>query len=123
MSAVTVSLGLSFSKGVIGDTFNGAATATMNVAGYKVQAPTFGTAVSSISTATIDTLGYAFLQSLVTTTQATCTITVGRLDGTNFYGAVRLRPGEPSVLRLAPGNYAAQAADEGYRLLIANLED
>lgn len=123
MSAVTVSLGLSFTKGVISDTFNGAATATMNVAGYLVQAPTFGTAVTSISTATINTLGYSFLQSLVTTTQSTCTITVGRFDGTNLHGTVRLRPGEPAVLRLAPGAYAAQAAGEGYRLLIATLED
>lgn len=123
MADVTVSLGLSFTKGVISDTFNGLATGTMNVSGYKVQAPTIGTAVSSISTATIDTLGYAFLQSLVTTTQTTCTITFGTLDGTNFHGAVRLRPSEPAVLRLAPGDYAAQAADEGYRLLVAVLED
>lgn len=121
--SVTISLGLAFQKGVLADAFNADATATMSVAGYKVQAPTFGTAVSSISTATIDTLGYAFLQSLVTTTQSTCTITFGRLDGTNLHGTVRLRPGEPAVLRLAPGQYAAQAAGEGYRMLIATLED
>jgi hypothetical protein len=36
---------------------------------------------------------------------------------------VKLRPGEPAMLRLAPGNYAAQAAGEGYRLLVAILED
>jgi hypothetical protein len=116
-------LGLSFTKDNITDSFSADATATMSSAGYKVQAPTFGTAASSISTATINTLGYAFLRSLVTTTESTCTITFGTLDGTTLNGAVRLRPGEPAVFRMAPGNYGAQAADEGYRMLIAIVED
>lgn len=121
--SVTISLGLAFQKGVLADAFNADATAAMSVAGYQVQAPSIGTAVSSISTATISTLGYAFLRSLVTTTQTTCTITFGTLNGTTFNGMVKLRPSEPAVLRLAPGNYAAQAAGEGYRLLVATLED
>lgn len=121
--SVTISLGLAFDKGIVADVFNSDATATMSVAGYSVQAPTIGTAVASISTATISTLGYAFVKSLVTTTQATCTLTFGTMSGTAFNGMVRLRPGEPAVMRLAPGQYAAQAAAEGYRLLIATLED
>lgn len=116
-------LGLTFSKDNISDSFSADATATMTTAGYKVQAPTIGTAVTSISTATINTLGYAFLKSLVTTTEATCTITFGTLDGTALNGFVRLRPSEPAVFRMAPGQYAAQAADEGYRLLVTILED
>lgn len=118
-----VSLGVTFTKGNLTDSFSADTTATMNVAGYKVQAPTFGTAASAISTATLNTLGYAFLRSLVTTTQTTCTINFGTLNGTTLNSVVRLRPNEPAVLRLAPGNYGAQAADEGYRMLVAILED
>jgi flagellar capping protein FliD len=122
MSA-TVNVSLSFTKSGVSDAFSSSQTATMAVAGYKVQVPTFGTAASQISTATVNTLGYAYLQSLVTTTQATCTLTFGRLDGTAFSPVVKLLPNEPAVLRLAPGNYAAQGAAEGYRLLVAILEE
>jgi hypothetical protein len=121
--SVRTSIGITFTKGNLTDAFNADVTATMNVAGYLAQAPTFGTAASAISTATISTLGYAFLRSLVTTTQTTCTITFGTLNGTALNGVVRLRPDEPAVLRLAPGNYGAQAAGEGYRMLVAILED
>jgi len=122
MSA-TVNVSLSFEKSGISESFSSAQTATMSVAGYKVQAPTFGTAASQISTATLNTLGYAYLRSLVTTTQTTCTLTFGRLDGATLHPVVKLRPGEPAMLRLAAGNYAAQGAAEGYRLLVAILED
>lgn len=121
--SVQVSVGLAFEKGVVSDAFNAIATASMSVSGYLVQAPTIGTAVTSISTATINTLGYTFLRSLVTTTQTTCTITFGTLSGTALNGVVRLRPNEPALVRLAPGQYAAQAAGEGYRLLVATLEE
>lgn len=121
--SVTVNVSAVLSKNGLSETFAHAQTATMSFAGYKVQSPTLGTAVSQISTATIGTLGYAFLRSLVTTTQSTCTITFGRLDGTSVQEVVRLRPGEPAMFRLAPGDYAAKAADEGYRMLIAIIED
>lgn len=121
--SVRVNLGMSFTRGVLSDAFNADMTATMSVTGYKVQSPTFGTNATAISTATINTLGYAFLRSLVTTTQATCTITFGTISGTTLNGVVQLRPSEPAVLRLAPGQYGAQGAAEGYRLFIATLEE
>jgi hypothetical protein len=114
---------MSFSKGNVSESFSVNQTAAMAIAGYKVQSPAVGTAVYQISTATIGTLGYAFLRSLVTTTQTTCTIQFGRYDGGSLYPVATLRPGEPAVLRLAPGSYAAQAAGEGYRLLIAAFEE
>jgi hypothetical protein len=110
-------------KGIVSESFAATQTATMAVAGYKVDSPVIGTAVSQISTATLSTLGVAYLRSLVTTTQTTCTLTFGRLDGATLHPVVKLRPGEPAMLRLAAGNYAAQGAAEGYRLLVAILED
>jgi hypothetical protein len=121
--SVTVNLNMAFTKNGISEAFNVNQTATMAIAGYQVQSPTFGTAVSQISTASMSTLGYTFIRSLVTTTQATCTITFGRYEGGSLYPVCKLRPGEPAVLRLAAGNYAAQAADSGYRLLIATFEE
>lgn len=123
MSEITISTALSFDKDDVSEAFDHSQTATMSIAGYKVQSPTIGTAVTSISTAAVGTLGYAFLRSLVTTTQTTCTLTFGRMSGATFVGQTVLRPNEQAVMRLAPGEYAAQAAGEGYRLLIATLED
>jgi hypothetical protein len=121
--SLTVNVSAVLAKSGLSETFAHAQTAAVSFAGYKVQSPTLGTAVSQISTATIGTLGYAFLRSLVTTTQSTCTITFGSLDGTSLREVVRLRPGEPAMFRLAPGTYAAKAADEGYRMLVAIIED
>lgn len=121
--SVSVTLSMSFLKNGVSESFSGTQTATMSVAGYKVQSPVIGTAVSQISTASVSTLGYAFLRSLVTTTQATCTITFGRYVSGTLHAVTKLRPGEPAVLRLAPGDYAAEAAAEGYRLLVATFEE
>jgi len=121
--SLSVAASLSFRRDGVEETFSHQQTAAMSATGYKVQSPTIGTSVFSIATTEISTLGYSFLRSLVTTTQATCTITFGRMNGTAFFGQAVLRPGELAVLRLAPGNYAAQAAGEGYRLLLATVEE
>jgi hypothetical protein len=121
--SLTVNVGAALSKGLVSYTFAQTKTATVSGNGYSIQSPVLGTATSQISTATMQTLGYAFLQSLVTTTQSTCTITFGRLSGTTMHSVVRLRPGDPAILRLAPGDYAASAAQEGYRLLVGIIED
>jgi hypothetical protein len=114
---------MSFLKNGVSESFSGTQTATMSIAGYKVQSPVIGTAVYQISTATISALGYAFMRSLVTTTQATCTITFGRWDGAAIQPVVRMRPGEQAVMRLAPGSYALQGAAEGYKALVAIFEE
>jgi len=122
MSA-TVTVNLAVNKGNVIESFAATQTATMALAGYQVQSPTVGTAVYQISTATISALGYAFMRSLVTTTQATCTVTFGRWDGAAIQPVVRMRPGEQAVLRLAPGSYALQGAAEGYKALVAIFEE
>lgn len=121
--SVTASLSVSFQKSGISETFQSTATATMAVAGYRVQTPTIGTAVTAVSTANLSAVGYTYLRSLVTATQATCTITFGRLVSGTLHPVVTLRPNEPAAFRLASGEYAAQAAAEGYRMQIAILEE
>jgi hypothetical protein len=121
--SLTVNVGISFQDSLISESFAATQTASLSLSGYKVQVPTLDTASTQISTATLNSLGYAYLRSLVTTTQATCTITVGRLDGTAMVDMVQLRPREVATLRLAPGDYAARAADSGYRLQFAVFEE
>lgn len=121
--SVSINCSLSFSKNGLSDSFLSQSTAAMSVAGYRMQTPTYGTSVTAVSTANLSAVGYAFLRSLVTTTQTTCTITFGRLDGTALQPVVSLRPNEAAVFRLAAGDYAAQAAAEGYRLQVAILEE
>jgi hypothetical protein len=105
--------------------FSGQVDATNSERGFTADTPPISTAVTNLSTASLSAVGYAFLRSLstATSTPATQTITVGRLDGTNFVAFCRLRPNESGVIRLAPGSYAAQAAVEGDRLLFAVIED
>ena len=121
--SLSININAALSKDGLTEVFAHSRTTAVSVAGYKVESQTFGTATSQISTATISTLGYAFLRSLVTTTQSTCTITFGRLEGTTLHNVVRLRPGEPALMRLAPGNYGGFAADENYRLFVAIVEE
>lgn len=121
--SLSINVNAALSKDGLSETFAHSKTASVSVAGYNVQSPTLGTAVSQISTATVSALGFAFLRSLVSTTQATCTITFGRLDGTTLHEVVKLKPGEPAMFRLAPGSYGAKAAAENYRLLFAVVED
>lgn len=78
-ASVTVSLAVT--KNNVSQSFAAAQTASMAAAGYAVQSPVIGTSVYQVSTATLSNLGYAYLRSLVTTTQTTCTITFGRFEG------------------------------------------
>jgi len=119
-ASVLVSLG--FSKDGFSETFSHQQTAVMSVAGYSVRTPTLGTSASAISTANLSSAGLTFLRSMVTTTQATCTITFGRLVDGTLHPVVSLRPNESAVFRLAAGDYGAIAAAAGYRLQVAVLE-
>ena len=76
--------------------------------------------VTQISTTSLGALGLCFARSL--TTVATHVVSIGRYDGTTLHSAVQLRGGEAAVLRLAPGNYAANAAVAGTRAIITITE-
>lgn len=119
----SITANIAYSKDNVSEAFAVTQTASASVTGYQVLTPTLGTAATQLSTATITTLGYAFMRSLVTTTQTTCTISIGTMSGTTLTPMVKLRAGEPALLRLAPGTYGAQAAAEGYRLLFTVFEE
>jgi len=119
----SITTNIAYSKDNVSEAFAVTQTASASVTGYQVLTPTLGTAATQLSTATITTLGYAFMRSLVTTTQTTCTISIGTMSGTTLTPMVKLRAGEPALLRLAPGTYGAQAAAEGYRLLFNVFEE
>jgi len=125
MSDVSFSASLQYDKDKLSNAVSVSQTASQATAGVLLQTLRLGTAVSQVSTATIGTLGMCLAQSINSgaLTASTCTITFGQYSGGVLYGAVRLRPGEPAVMRLGPGNYAAQAAAEGSRLVLTILED
>ena len=123
MPDITFSIERLIDKNGFSQTDRHETTASMTIAGLKAQSPAIGTAVSAISTATLDTVGVAFARALVTSTATTATIEIGRLDGTTLYSFCRLKPNEAAVLRLAPGNYGAKANADGARLFISIAED
>jgi hypothetical protein len=123
MPDVTYNISGSVQKGALREQFNASAiTADIATAGVLSVTLALGTATSQISTATIGTLGLAFVRNLAT--EATHTVSIGRLSGTNLFETVRLKAGEAAILRLAPGDYAAKAAVAGTtRAVITIYED
>lgn len=110
------------SKGSLSQSFAASGvTADMATAGMLAVTLNLGTSVTQISTATMGSLGVAFVRSLATTT--THTVSLGRYDGGVLYESVRLKAGEAAVMRLAVGSYAAKAAVEGSRLVLTIYED
>jgi hypothetical protein len=123
MADVNFSVSLELAKGNLFSSFSRSGTTDIATAGILLQTLTAGTTPTQITTTTIGTLGLAFAQSLVTTTQATCTITFGRLVSGTMHDSTTMRPNEFFLGRLAPGNYAIKAAAEGYRVQVAIVED
>lgn len=109
-------------KGALSQSFNATnITASMATAGMLAVTLNLGTSATQISTATMGALGLCYARNLATTT--THTVSLGRYSGGTLYESVRLRAGEAALMRLAPGDYAANAAVAGSRLLINILED
>ena len=122
MPDINYTISAQVQKGALSQNFAASGvTADINTAGMLSVTLNLGTAVSQVSTATMGSLGLCFARSLATTT--THTVSFGRFDGTTLHSAVRLRAGEAALLRLAPGNYAANAAVEGSRIILTVLED
>lgn len=96
-------------------------TSDFSTAGFLALTLNVGTTTQAITTASASTLGLCFARSLNTTT--THTVSFGRLSGTTLFETVRLKGGDAAVLRLAPGNYAAQSNAAGGRLLLQILEE
>jgi len=123
MADVTYNISGTVQKGALREQFNASAiTADIATAGVSAVTLGLGTSTTAVSTATLGAVGLAFIRNLAT--EATHTVSFGRLDGTNLYETVRLKAGEAALLRLAPGDYAAKAAVAGTtRAVITIYED
>jgi hypothetical protein len=123
MADVTYNISGTVNKGALREQFNASAiTADIATAGVSAVTLALGTSTTAVSTATLGAVGLAFIRNLAT--EATHTVSFGRLDGTNLYETVRLKAGEAALLRLAPGDYAAKAAVTGpTRAVITIYED
>lgn len=122
MSNVSYSVNLNIADGVLKQNLNASnITSTVATAGFLAVTLSVGTATQAISTASAGTIGMCFARALHTN-QAN-TISFGRISGTTLFDVVRLRAGDAALLRLAPGNYAAQSSAEGGRLLLQILEE
>lgn len=110
------------SKGALSQSFAASGiTANMATAGVLSVTLNLNTNVTTISTATLGSVGLAFARSLATTT--THEVSFGRYVGSTLHETLRLKAGEAAVLRLAAGDYAAKAAVAGTRLVLTIYED
>jgi hypothetical protein len=96
-------------------------TVDMDQAGVLSLTLEVGTASQQISTTTLDAVGLCFARSLGTPT--THAVSFGRLVGGTLHETVRLKAGEAAVLRLAPGDYAAEAEAGTTRVVLTIYED
>jgi hypothetical protein len=110
-------------KGALSQAFAASGiTADIATAGVLSVTLALNTNSTQISTATLGSVGLAFVRSLATTT--THEVSIGKLDGSTLHEVVRLKAGEAAVLRLAPGDYAAKAAVAGTtRVVLTIYED
>ena len=123
MSDINYSLSLNINKAPLSQIFAASGvTADMAATGLYSVSLTLGTAVTTVSTATLSSVGVCVARSLSTSPSSTTTVSFGRYSGGTLYEAMTLRPGEAAVLRLAAGSYAAKASDEGTPLLLQIVE-
>lgn len=122
MPDVNYTINGQISKGSLSQSFAASGvTADMATAGVASVTLELDTSTTAVGTSTLGAVGLCFARSLAT--EATHTVSFGRLSGTNLYETVRLKAGEAAVLRLAPGDYAAKSAVSGSRLVLTIYED
>jgi hypothetical protein len=122
MADISYSVNLNVNAGALNQNLNASnITSDFATTGFLAVTLDVGTATQAISTASASSLGLCFARSLATA--GTHTVSFGRLDGTTLHDTVRLKAGDAAVLRLAPGDYAAQANAPDSRLLLQILEE
>lgn len=122
--SISYSVNLSVNEGALRQNLAASnITSTVETAGFLAVTLNVGTATQAITTSAASNLGICFARSLVTETTGTHTVSFGRIDGTNFYDVVRMRPRDAALLRLTPGDYAVQSNAAGGRLLLQILEE
>lgn len=91
-------------------------TASMSQAGMSSMTLALSTTATAISTASLSSVGLAFLRNLSTATAST--VTIGIESGTSFVGFATLRAGEPAILRLTPTTSYQAIGSAGSRLRV-----
>lgn len=121
MPDISYNIQAQVSKGPLSQSFAASGvTADISTAGLLSVTLNLGTAVTQISTATLNQLGLCMARSL--STVATHTVSFGRFSGGTLYESATLRAGEAAIFRLAAGDYAAKAAVGGTKLLLHIVE-
>lgn len=117
MSDINYSVSMNVSKGNLSNSVNASGiTATMNVDGMQSATYTLSGTPTSISTATLTSVGIAFLRNLSTATATTCS--VGIVSGGSMVPFASPRPGETAILRLASGVSYQATGTAGVRLRV-----
>lgn len=91
-------------------------TASMAQTGMQSLTYTLTTNAVNISTASLSSVGLAFLRNLSTATAATAQIGID--EGGSFVGFTTLRAGEPAVFRLTAGTNYQAIGTAGTRLRV-----
>jgi hypothetical protein len=113
MSDINYSVAMRIAKGNLSNQVNvSGVTASMTVGGMKSQSLDLNATPVSIDTTGIATLGLAFVQNISTHTAATVAMSA---NGATFCTA---RYGEPSLLRLVPGQTYTAHGTVGSRIRI-----
>lgn len=116
MSDVFYSVNLRVEKDFLSNSVSVNATATMSQVGMSSVIMSLGSSPANISTASLTSVGVAFLRNLSTATASVCT--VGIEAGGSFVGFCALRAGEPAMLRLASGTNYKAVGTPGARLRV-----
>lgn len=95
-------------------------TATMSQAGMSSMTLALSTTATAISTASLSSVGLAFMRNLSTATAST--VTIGVESGASFVGFATLRAGEPAILRLTAGTSYQAIGSAGSRLRVDIIE-
>lgn len=122
MADLTWGMNYRVDKENLGESFSiSNVTADMAVTGMYQATLALTTATQNISTATLSSVGLAFMRNLSTATVST--IQVGVVSGTNFASFCTLKAGEAGILRLTNGNqYQARGSAATDRLRVDIIE-
>jgi len=117
MADISCSVSMRVEKGYLSSLTNvNGATATMGSDGMQSMTYALGTAAASISTASLSTVGMAFLRNLSGSTASTAQI--GIQAGGSFVPFTTLRAGEPALFRMSDGVSYSAIGTPGTRLRV-----
>ncbi len=102
MPDITLGASIAVTKGNLNQSLYAAGvTAAMSQAGLRTTVYTLSTTATAISTANLTSVGIAYFRNIATDTAATAVVSVSNGGAAVPFAAPR--PGEPAMLRLAPG--------------------